>query len=358
MHSQGRGSSGSNPPEVQEPPVWSEKNREVIEARVVKLAREGYNPSDIGRILRDTGIKGTPVPDVQLATGKKITKILEEYDSEPEIPEDLRNLLERAVRLHEHVSEHPQDHQNKRALQNTEAKVRRLVDYYRGSKLDENFNYSYENAVGLLNDTKARDLTEDYSKTDYQEDSPELDQLYDEIVNRLDPISVTDSEGEMVKGPIETNSVSVTYEKFTDGSSVVSWTGDVEIDDFDEVLDKILEVTSNTEVEVVLVPSDNSIGPEYTHLEDARNRKDFYSRCKFLAAVTDKFDITWELLTEEPQRLCEIALLIKQDEAEIADALNKFLNIPHPDVENFQTEISLLKKLHSTEREKMIQQNA
>jgi small subunit ribosomal protein S15 len=48
------------------------------------------------------------------------------------------------------MEENPQDHQNKRALQNTESKVRRLADYYRGDELDEDFTYSYENAQELL----------------------------------------------------------------------------------------------------------------------------------------------------------------------------------------------------------------
>jgi small subunit ribosomal protein S15 len=100
--------------------------------------------------LRDEGVKGTPIPDVKLATGKKLTEILEAHDAEPELPEDLHNLMERAIRLREHMQENPQDHQNKRALQNTESKIRRLVNYYRGDALDEDFTYSYEVAVELL----------------------------------------------------------------------------------------------------------------------------------------------------------------------------------------------------------------
>jgi small subunit ribosomal protein S15 len=100
--------------------------------------------------LRDEGVKGTPVPDVKLATGKKLGEILEENDASAEIPEDLRNLLQRAVRLREHVDEHPQDAQNKRSLQNTEAKVRRLANYYRGDEIDAEFRYTYSNAKELL----------------------------------------------------------------------------------------------------------------------------------------------------------------------------------------------------------------
>jgi small subunit ribosomal protein S15 len=58
--------------------------------------------------------------------------------------------MERAVRLREHVEDNPQDMQNKRAMQNAESKVRRLVDYYRGDELDEDFRYSYDRATELL----------------------------------------------------------------------------------------------------------------------------------------------------------------------------------------------------------------
>ncbi len=48
------------------------------------------------------------------------------------------------------MEENQQDKPNKRALQNTESKIRRLVKYYRGDKLDEDFTYSYDVAVELL----------------------------------------------------------------------------------------------------------------------------------------------------------------------------------------------------------------
>jgi len=150
MHTRRRGSSASDKPVTDDPPEWSDVDPEAIEERVVELADQGHDPSVIGMKLRDEGVQSTPVPDVKLATDKKVTEILEEHDATPDLPEDLRSLMERAVRLREHMDENPGDHQNKRALQNTEAKVRRLVDYYRGDELDESFTYSYEVAVDLL----------------------------------------------------------------------------------------------------------------------------------------------------------------------------------------------------------------
>jgi small subunit ribosomal protein S15 len=150
MHTRRRGSSDSDTPVADDPPEWSDVDAERIEERVVELAEQGHDPSEIGLVLRDSGVGGTPIPDVKLATDKKVTEILEDHDADPELPEDLRNLMEKAIDLREHVRENQQDHQNKRALQNVESKVRRLVHYYRGDELDEGFSYSYETAVDLL----------------------------------------------------------------------------------------------------------------------------------------------------------------------------------------------------------------
>ena len=150
MHTRRRGSSDSDRPAADEPPEWSDVEEAAIEERVVELAEAGHSPSEIGLKLRDEGVEGTPVPDVSLATGKKVTEILDEHDADPDLPEDLRNLFERAVRLDDHMDENPTDYQNKRALQNTESKIRRLVSYYRGDQLEEDFEYTAENARELL----------------------------------------------------------------------------------------------------------------------------------------------------------------------------------------------------------------
>jgi len=50
------------------------------------------------------------------------------------------------------MAENGQDHQNKRSLQNTESKIRRLANYYRGDEIDEEFTYTHELAAELLED--------------------------------------------------------------------------------------------------------------------------------------------------------------------------------------------------------------
>ena len=150
MHTRRRGSSGSDKPTADENPEWSDVDADAVEERVVELAQQGDDPSQIGMKLRDEGVQGVPVPDVKLVTGKKVGEILDEHDAAPEVPEDLRSLLARAVRLRDHMDENQTDYQNKRALQNTESKIRRLIDYYRGDEIDEEFTYSYEAAVEII----------------------------------------------------------------------------------------------------------------------------------------------------------------------------------------------------------------
>ena len=150
MHTRRRGKSGSTRPVHTTLPKWSNVKSKEIEKEIVKLFKDGYAPSEIGLKLRDEGISGVPVPSVKLATGKKITKILSDNQESPSLPEDLTNLMQKSIRLHEHISENPKDNQNKRSLHNTEAKIRRLVNYYRGNKLDEDFTYNQENARKLL----------------------------------------------------------------------------------------------------------------------------------------------------------------------------------------------------------------
>jgi len=150
MHTRRRGSSGSDKPAADETPEWTDVDPDAVEERVVELAQQGDDPSQIGMKLRDEGVQGVPVPDVKAVTDKKVGEILDEHDAGRAVPEDLRNLLARAVRLRDHMDENQTDYHNKRALQNTESKIRRLIDYYRGDEIDETFAYSYEAAVEIL----------------------------------------------------------------------------------------------------------------------------------------------------------------------------------------------------------------
>ena len=91
------------------------------------------------------------VPSVKLATGKSISSVLSDGGSSPSLPEDLTNLMRKAVRLGEHLKLNKNDIHNTRSLSLTEAKILRLVKYYRSNKvLSEDWKYSLSDAKLLV----------------------------------------------------------------------------------------------------------------------------------------------------------------------------------------------------------------
>jgi len=112
-------------------PPWVKYSPVEVEELVVSLAKKGYPPSMIGIILRDQ----YGIPLAKMVTKKKITQILRERGLAPEIPEDLYNLIRRAMRVRRHLEEHPKDYHSKRGLQLIESKIRRLVRYYKSRRV-------------------------------------------------------------------------------------------------------------------------------------------------------------------------------------------------------------------------------
>jgi small subunit ribosomal protein S15 len=147
MHARRRGKSCSVRPYRKEAPAWSNTDTAAIEKIIIDLRREGTSSSKIGLVLRDK----YGVPDVKLATGKRIGDILKENKMATEIPEDLRDLMKKALGLRKHLEENKKDLHNKRQLHLVEAKIRRLVRYYTNSKkLPADFTYKPETAEILL----------------------------------------------------------------------------------------------------------------------------------------------------------------------------------------------------------------
>ena len=147
LHSRKRGSSGSKKPLRTEAPKWVNLTAEEIENKIVEMAKEGKQSALIGTILRDS----YGVPDVKLITGKSISQIMKENNVYPEIPEDLLNLMKRAINLRNHLEQNPKDLHSRRGLQLIESKIRRLVKYYRNKKvLPAKWRYSPEKARLLV----------------------------------------------------------------------------------------------------------------------------------------------------------------------------------------------------------------
>ena len=69
----------------------------------------------------------------------------------PEVPEDLKNLIRKSLKIRTHLEINKKDVMNKRNLQLTESKVRRLGKYYkRKSILPIDWKYSPKQAKLLF----------------------------------------------------------------------------------------------------------------------------------------------------------------------------------------------------------------
>ena len=147
MHTRRKGNSGPTRPVRTEAPAWSTMTSDEITTVVADLWKQGMSTSEIGMILRDK----YGVPDVKVATGKKVTKILKENGEDFAVPEDLYNLIVKAIGMRKHMNYNHKDVHNKRSLQNTEAKIRRLVKYYQSRKiLPADWKYKPETAEMLI----------------------------------------------------------------------------------------------------------------------------------------------------------------------------------------------------------------
>ncbi len=138
-----KGQSHSTRPPVIVPPKWIYLTPEEVEEIIVELAKRGYPPSMIGIILRDQ----YGIPLTKAVLGVKLMKVFEKYGIKLTLPEDLYNLMARAVNLRRHLEEHPKDYHSKRGLIEIESKIHRLVKYYkRVGKLPPDWKYDPERA--------------------------------------------------------------------------------------------------------------------------------------------------------------------------------------------------------------------
>lgn len=142
-----RGRSGSKKPPIKIVPRWVKYKKDEVQDLIIKLVKEGNASAQIGLILRDQ----YGIPDVKVITGKTITQIMKENEVYPKIPEDMLNLLKKAVNLREHLKRSKADKHSKRGLENLESKIRRLGKYYvREGVLPKDWTYKPEQAKLII----------------------------------------------------------------------------------------------------------------------------------------------------------------------------------------------------------------
>ena len=185
MHSGGKGISKSSLPYKRTPPSWLKVTPTQVEEHVCKLAKKGLTPSKvsntvlvifffcicfflllslaymcflallsytffIGKIgvqLRDS----YGIAQVKSVTGNKILRILKKSGLAPEIPEDLYELIKKAVAVRKHLERNKKDKDSKFRLILIESRIHRLARYYRTSrKLDANWKYESATASALV----------------------------------------------------------------------------------------------------------------------------------------------------------------------------------------------------------------
>jgi len=129
MYKSRKGKSGSSKPYVDEAPEWSNTDAKAVTQLIIDLGKAGNSSAMIGTILRDQHA----VPNVRLVLGgKRIVSVLAENSIGGTYPEDMMNLMQQAVGIINHLgSGNRKDLHNRRSLEITEAKIRRLANYYK-----------------------------------------------------------------------------------------------------------------------------------------------------------------------------------------------------------------------------------
>ena len=144
MHSRKHGKHGSKKPPKRRH-SWMIYEREEIEQIIKKLAKDGKSNAEIGLVLRDQ----YGIPDVR-ALGLRVSKVSNTV-VQKEVPDDMYNLMKRAVDLHAHLNQHRGDAKAIHGVELMESKIRRLGKYYaRKGKLPKGWRYSKEQARLLV----------------------------------------------------------------------------------------------------------------------------------------------------------------------------------------------------------------
>jgi len=145
MHTHNHGKAHSIRPIELKKPDWIKMESKEIEELIVKYAKEGMTSSQIGIKLRDQHA----IPLVKPILNKTISDVLKENDLVPEIPEDLNNIVLRAVNLQKHLKENKGDSRNVRSLELIEAKVHRLSTHYKNKGIIPK-KWKYKSVVAQL----------------------------------------------------------------------------------------------------------------------------------------------------------------------------------------------------------------
>ena len=147
MHSKGKGISRRCLPYRKAPPSWVQINADDLVGQMVKMAKRGSSPSQIGVVLRDS----FGIPQIKGVTGSKILRILKVNGAAPTLPEDLYHLIKKAVNVRKHIEKFRADRDGKFRLILIESRIHRLARYYRSVKrLPPTWRYQSKKASSFI----------------------------------------------------------------------------------------------------------------------------------------------------------------------------------------------------------------
>jgi small subunit ribosomal protein S15 len=147
LHSKKKGKSGTKRPRSNTAPEWTPLKEAEIKEAVLKMAREGVPPARIGLTLRDQH----GVANLRSHLGMSLKAFLKKEKALGEYPEDLLNLIRKAVRMTSHIKESKNDTHNSVKLGHVESKIQRLVKYYSSKGLlPAGWKYEREKAALLV----------------------------------------------------------------------------------------------------------------------------------------------------------------------------------------------------------------
>jgi small subunit ribosomal protein S15 len=149
MHSKKHGKSKSRKPvsdTATAPEISDKEIMNIIEGH----AKKGMSQTLIGQKLKDEH----EVKYIKHTMGKRLGAILEEIGYKQQIPQDLMDLMKKAVNINNHLSANSHDIDNRIRMKKIESKIWRLTKYYIGTgKLPSTWRYDPKQAELLIKST-------------------------------------------------------------------------------------------------------------------------------------------------------------------------------------------------------------
>jgi len=147
LHSKKKGKSGTKRPKSTDKPSWVSMSKDDLQELILKNAREGVSAAKIGLLLRDQH----GIANVRTILGMSISAFLAKENVSPEYPDDLLNLIKKAVRMSTHLKGTKNDTSNNVKLGHVESKINRLVKYYSGKgRIPQGWKYERDKAALLV----------------------------------------------------------------------------------------------------------------------------------------------------------------------------------------------------------------